>query len=436
MLKKSIFFFYFLLIFSSSYSQSRIIEIRGKNYGRNLIVSNPFAATGVGFSIQEIRVNDSVPYIEINGSVFEIDLSECGVKLFDSVTVRITHKLNSIPKIYNPESITDPDLESFPSIDNSSSKSYYLKDKSLCIIKGKIIAEHPVKVATGFRGEKIFENYNLNLVNVSRHTGISDAYLSTDQKGNYIVLAEFGDLYELNIEDNQSRMRKKVLLDLRGVPEDKKKGQLIYVNFILPDYGDSRLEKINTDFPANKLYFDPVVQTLKWDEDFSNAIKKVSEILGTQIDQETSLKKVELDRQLKLLEIEKNKTDLIAKNLEINGQKSEIEKQLLDKRIKENEIQAKSLLLKEDQNQKNNLYLIIAGTILITLGSLFAFFRQRKLKQQVNSQKNEAEFQKQLVETKHKEITDSMEYAKRIQQSLMPTEKYIDKNLNRLKDKK
>jgi hypothetical protein len=40
--------------------------------------------------------------------------------------------------------------------------------------------------------------------------------------------------------------------------------------------------------------------------------------------------------------------------------------------------------------------------------------------------------QKEIVEEKHKEIKDSINYAKRIQQSQLPTEKYINKSLKRL----
>ncbi|MGZ4157605.1 MAG: ligand-binding sensor domain-containing protein, partial [Bacteroidia bacterium] len=43
------------------------------------------------------------------------------------------------------------------------------------------------------------------------------------------------------------------------------------------------------------------------------------------------------------------------------------------------------------------------------------------------------EKQKHLVEEKQKEIIDSINYAKRIQQSQLPTEKYIDKSIKRLK---
>lgn len=44
--------------------------------------------------------------------------------------------------------------------------------------------------------------------------------------------------------------------------------------------------------------------------------------------------------------------------------------------------------------------------------------------------------QKQIIEEKQKEIIDSINYAKRIQNSLLPTEKYIDKSFKRLKDEK
>jgi tetratricopeptide (TPR) repeat protein len=57
-------------------------------------------------------------------------------------------------------------------------------------------------------------------------------------------------------------------------------------------------------------------------------------------------------------------------------------------------------------------------------------FRAYRQKQRANSIIFE---QKQLVEQKQKEILDSIYYARRIQQSLLPTEKYIYKQLKRIK---
>jgi hypothetical protein len=41
--------------------------------------------------------------------------------------------------------------------------------------------------------------------------------------------------------------------------------------------------------------------------------------------------------------------------------------------------------------------------------------------------------QKEIVEEKQKEVLDSIRYAKRIQNSLLPTDRYIDKVLKRSK---
>ena len=57
----------------------------------------------------------------------------------------------------------------------------------------------------------------------------------------------------------------------------------------------------------------------------------------------------------------------------------------------------------------------------------------RKQKLIIEKQKREVEAQKHLVEEKRKEVLDSIHYAKRIQNSLLPTEKYIERNFERLR---
>lgn len=52
----------------------------------------------------------------------------------------------------------------------------------------------------------------------------------------------------------------------------------------------------------------------------------------------------------------------------------------------------------------------------------------------VKEKTSEIEFQKEEILQKNKDITDSIHYASRIQNSLMPTEKYINKNIKRLKN--
>lgn len=53
-----------------------------------------------------------------------------------------------------------------------------------------------------------------------------------------------------------------------------------------------------------------------------------------------------------------------------------------------------------------------------------------------NAAEKQIQKQKELVEIKNMEITDSITYAKRLQKALMATEKNIEQNINRLKNNK
>ena len=101
-------------------------------------------------------------------------------------------------------------------------------------------------------------------------------------------------------------------------------------------------------------------------------------------------------------------------------------------------------LIADEKSRKQRLVLILVSCFLV-LVVLFAGFIFRSLrltrkqkqvieiqKQLVEQQKQEVEHQKIIVEEHQKAIIDSITYARRIQQSLLPTEKYIEKQLNRL----
>ena len=57
----------------------------------------------------------------------------------------------------------------------------------------------------------------------------------------------------------------------------------------------------------------------------------------------------------------------------------------------------------------------------------------QKQKRIIEKKEKETNLQKEVIEEKQKEIIDSINYAKRIQQALLPGKKYIDKNIERLK---
>lgn len=114
----------------------------------------------------------------------------------------------------------------------------------------------------------------------------------------------------------------------------------------------------------------------------------------------------------KILNIEKiNRISSLEKRLAISEKEKEVQ-------------QAKS------KTQKL-VYILMAFSILLLL-SLYMFFKTRNLKNRISIQNNKLEEKNNIIEEKSKGITDSIHYAKRIQQSLLPTDIYIDKSLKRL----
>ncbi len=89
-------------------------------------------------------------------------------------------------------------------------------------------------------------------------------------------------------------------------------------------------------------------------------------------------------------------------------------------------IQSQNLKLKRGETIKYSLIIIV---IIIAL-FLIIIFNRFKISQ---AQKKEISLQKDLVDEKQKEIISSINYAKRIQQSMLPSEKYISKKIIRKK---
>ncbi len=97
----------------------------------------------------------------------------------------------------------------------------------------------------------------------------------------------------------------------------------------------------------------------------------------------------------------------------------------------------------KSRKQKIVLSLVSCFLLLVVIFAGFIFRSLRTTKKQkkiieeqkyvVEQQKAEVELQKAIVEEHQKDIIDSITYARRIQLSLLPTDKYIEKELNRLK---
>ncbi|HSH66947.1 MAG TPA: hypothetical protein VLB84_14430 [Bacteroidia bacterium] len=102
-MKKILFFTLIGLLVSTTGFSTGVIVLEGNYQGKNLYVQNSFAASGVGFCVQEVRVNGNVTTDEITSSAFEIDFRNLQLKMGDKVEVRITHKDDCKPKVLNPE---------------------------------------------------------------------------------------------------------------------------------------------------------------------------------------------------------------------------------------------------------------------------------------------------------------------------------------------
>lgn len=99
---KKILFAIFLLV-STAVCATGVIVLEGNYQGKNLYVQNPFAGSGVGFCVSEVRVNGNVTTDEIASSAFEIDFRNLQLKIGDKVEVKISHKDDCKPKVLNPE---------------------------------------------------------------------------------------------------------------------------------------------------------------------------------------------------------------------------------------------------------------------------------------------------------------------------------------------
>ena len=104
-----------------------------------------------------------------------------------------------------------------------------------------------------------------------------------------------------------------------------------------------------------------------------------------------------------------------------------------EKKQKEIELLGEKQKVNEAENQKKKIYLSAALLGIIVLGFvLVILYRNNVLKQKTNSNleafNKEINHQKELVEVKNKEITDSINYAKRIQQSILTSDNYFKKH--------
>lgn len=96
------------------------------------------------------------------------------------------------------------------------------------------------------------------------------------------------------------------------------------------------------------------------------------------------------------------------------------------------QVEERTIVKEQLRHEKKTRIYLYSGLAIVLLFTIFIFNRFRVTKKQ----KVIIEEQKTIVEAKNKEVTDSIHYAKRIQDAMLPSKKYIDRNLKKLRDKK
>lgn len=136
---------------------------------------------------------------------------------------------------------------------------------------------------------------------------------------------------------------------------------------------------------------------------------------------------------------QENKKDILRKELLFEFDKKAAEdsiKNAAEKQLQLAQIEAQKANLKVERTKRNGL---IAGIISLVLFSLFIAHRLRVTRRQkefiekqkdfVEHQRSNISMQKKILEEKNKEIFDSILYAKRLQEAILPSNKLLNKYL-------
>ncbi|MBA3663495.1 MAG: tetratricopeptide repeat protein [Bacteroidetes bacterium] len=166
------------------------------------------------------------------------------------------------------------------------------------------------------------------------------------------------------------------------------------------------------------------LQRKAWDNIQSTALglAKVEELLGNT---KEALANYKLYTQFKdsVINIERNKA--VAES-ESKYESEKKEQQLI---LKNSELEKSHLKV----SQRNNLIYIFGGAMVVFLVLLFFVYKQFREKRKANvlltNKNSEIEKQKGIIEEKNKDITDSINYSKHIQQAIIPSFKKVREHL-------
>lgn len=285
--------------------------------------------------------------------------------------------------------------------------------------------------------------YNSNKYHIKKGIAYSSSQLSRIYfKQNKIELAENTAFLALNISKKikTKEFERDALETLYKIYQDKQNTEEAYKYYreyiLIRDslYNtDKNKDIIRTELNSEFLNKELL---LKSEQEKKDAIQKANfeklEALN-QIEKErqkNSLFILEKDNELKNLILTKTQLFLKQKKSEADQQEKQLEILNKDKLLKDIETKQKSEEIKKQKIVRN---IFIIGVVLLLFIAFYIYKnlkRSKKANQIIAQQKKEVEFQKHMVDEKQKEIIDSINYAKRIQYSLLAGEKLLNENLS------
>ena len=109
---------------------------------------------------------------------------------------------------------------------------------------------------------------------------------------------------------------------------------------------------------------------------------------------------------------------------------------VFDSEKKETELEKRKAEINKQTTQKIAFGTGLCLSVVLLFFVVRGYFQKRKNNLELSEKNKIIEMQKETVEEKQREILDSIKYARRIQKAMLPHEKYINKNLNRIRNGK
>lgn len=273
----------------------------------------------------------------------------------------------------------------------------------------------------------VYENANLPFIALEYYeSSLKIREQINDKRGLAMCYDNMGDIYF-----SQDMQGKAYEFYYKGMLSWKSIGDQIGISTSLDNMSNVLL-KLNRVAEAKKCAIESfeIANKLGYAIDIENSSKTLASIYEIEKNYELALKYSNLYIKMR----DKTKNADINKIAYKKSMLYEYQKEALKDSLElEKEREVHHLKIKEKETQAYSLYGGIGLLIIILLIAIKSFLRKKKDNKKINEQKHEVETQKLKIENQHhalaathKEISDSISYAKRIQDAILPTKKILN----------